>query len=261
MGGSRIFFAVPCALLMFATGACAPISVSHYQGARPIGQGNHQFGGGFHIPKDGGQGTDVENDDGDRVETHHGASLFVNNLDFEYHYGLTDRAEIHAQLFAVGAEIGGRYSYLDTPSIKGSVDVSVGAFSGGYETSSENEAGTETNTYENDISGTYVDVPMIFSAHLGPRFAIYGGPRVTRFDSVRKVKETENDVVTEEFQRKAGYFQPGAIIGLCIGNTVQFSPGVAFYYEPREYPIEQFGGSGIWAYPFIGLTFTSGQVK
>lgn len=256
MGASG--FAVRLAVLLLA-GGCAPISVSHYQSARPIGQGNHQFGGGVHIPKDGGQGTDVENQDGDPVLTHHGASLLVNNLDFEYHYGLTDRAEVHVQVFPVGIEAGARYSYLDTPRVKGSIDLSVGTFSGGYETTSEDDTGTQTYKYENDISGTYVDMPVVFSAHFGERFAVYGGPRVTRFDTIRRVKETDNGVVIDKFERSAGFFQAGAVIGLCIGKTVQLSPGVAFYFEPREYPIGQFDGSGIWAYPFIGLTFTSGQ--
>ena len=248
------------ALIAVASGAvgCAPVSVSHYQSARPIGKGNSQFGAGLSFQKNGAHGTDRDHADGDPVLEHHGTTL---PFDMEYHYGLTERTEVNGQLYFTGAKLGVRHTWLDTPHFKGAIEVAGGGFSGGATVSS----GEGADAYKADtrVSGTYVDIPLTFSVHAGDRFAVYGGPLITRFDALTKFKEKDNGMVTDQYSRRVGVFQPGAFLGLCIGQTVQLSPGMTFYLENTEYPIETIsvggGKTAFFAYPWLGLTYATGQ--
>ncbi len=233
---------------------CAPISVSHYQTAKPIGQGNVQIGGGVHIPAAGDYGLDRDQNKGDGVKFHHGESLLLTNVDGEIHYGLTNRAEVSLKLFFTGAEAGGRYTFLDTPQLKSS----FGAYAMYYTGNVEVTGGTPPNDFRDteDIRGTRLDFPLTVSAHFGDHFAVYGGPTLSRFDATAQYSEKQNGVTTR-FHRSGDFWLPGGFVGLCIGKTVQLSPGVMFYAENNVYPIPQVGGNRFYAFPFVGLSFVT----
>lgn len=203
--------ALAVAFIALAWGAagCAPVSVSHYQSARPIGKGNSQFGAGLSFQKDGAHGTDRNRADGDPVLEHHATTM---PFDMEYHYGLTDRTEINAQLYFTGGKLGVRHTWLDTPTFKAAIEVAGGAFAGGAKVTTGN--GVDERKADTQVSGTYVDIPLTFSVHAGDRFAVYGGPLVTRFDAITRFKEKDNGTVVDEYSRRVGVFQPGAFLGL-----------------------------------------------
>ena len=192
------------------------------------------------------------------MQYHHGESLFFTNFDAEAHYGLTNEAEVMGKIYISGAQVGGRYTFLNTPTLKAAVGGYAGYYNGGV-TSSSGTAGNQSSD-KLLINGLYFDFPLTVSAHASEWFAVYGGPVVTRFDANAKHTVTDSGgTVTSSNTTDAHYFAPGGFLGLCIGRTVQLSPGVTFYLENDTYPIPAAGGNRIFAYPFIGLTFATGQ--
>ncbi len=239
------------ALPLVLAAACAPISVSHYQTAKPLGKGNVQGGGGIHIQKSGAYGLDRENEDGDRVVDHHAFTFLP--IDLELHYGIADRTEVLGKLFPAGWKVGARHTLVNRPEFKTALEVSVGRFRDGGDYSI-GDPPTVEGSYT--VAGTVVDLPFTISLHANDYLAIYGGPVLTLFSGVADFEERDPDTdeVTDSFTRRGSFWQAGGFIGLNLGRRIQLSPGLTFYLESTEYPVKQFGGDGVFAYPFLGLT-------
>lgn len=242
---------------------CTTISVGRYQSAAPLGKGNSQITVGMQIPKDGGHGIDRQNEDGQSVTQHLGGGL-INNVDFNFHHGLTERLEVSTQLYMWGGKMGARYTYLDSRMLKASVGGAIGGSWGGYQYDDEGAAPSGGTLRTSGTVGVdYYDFPATFSLHPSPDFAIFGGPVLTRVNAYASLKDEDldNNTTGPVYQRRARIWTPGAFIGATIGRKVQITPGICFYREATQHPASDSKRHAIFGYPFIGLSFVQQRPK
>lgn len=229
--------------------ACAPVSVSHYQSAKPLPQGDLAVGGGFHFPRDGAQGTDEDNADGDEITAHNAVPILLNSVDFEAHFSPVKNFQVGGQVFPTGAELSARYVLLDAEPVFGAAGVAAGLFYG-----SGNEP-LRDNPVHNRWRGQYVEVPVTFSWYPLKWLGVYGGPLASYWHVTRDTVERDKDTnqVLSSFHRDVTFAQVGGFLGVTLGTVVQFSAGVTFYAEDNEYPIDNFVSGPVFAYPWFGV--------
>lgn len=236
-------------------GGCTPVSVSQYRSAEPVGKGTWRTGAGIHIPHDGDVGTEIDQSEGAPTNPSHAASLAFDNVDFEAHYGLTDRVDLSAQAYVFGGKIGVRGTIIDEPDFKAALGVNVGGFRGHKEQIQLGLAPVPVKVSES--AGTYLEIPATLSIHRGERFAFFFGPVLRRWQVTRRF-DLEDGTRTS---RETRFWQPGGFVGARFGNDVQISPGVSVLYLPNEHPVQDFQGGTFLAYPWIGVTFGFGGTK
>lgn len=255
---------LPPALLALALGGCTTISAGRYTTGEPLGKGVHQVTVGMQIPKDGGHGLDRTQAEGDPVAKHHGGAL-LNNVDFNWHAGLTKRLEVSIQAYLWGGKVGGRYTWLDGQRFKSSIGGYVGGSWGFYHVDRPNAAPSgETLRTSGTVGVDYYDVPITFSAHFGDDVAVFAGWAFTRFNAVGSLKDQDlgNNQTGDTYQRRVHVWQHGPFVGASFGDEFRVTPGIQFYREPTEHPVRNAGGLGqesgkigTFAYPFLGLTY------
>lgn len=257
--------ALPSALLVLALGGCTTISAGRYTTGEPLGKDVQQFTVGMQIPKDGGHGLDRTDAEGDPVAKHHGGAL-INNVDVNWHVGLTERLEASIQAYLWGGKVGGRYTWLDGQRFKSSIGGYVGGSWGLYHLDRPGAAPSgETLRTSGTVGVDYYDVPITFSAHFGDEVAVFAGWAFTRFNAVGSLKDEDlgnNQIVGETYQRRVHVWEHGPFVGASFGREFRVTPGIQFYREPAEHPVRNAGGLGLesdrigtFAYPFLGLTY------
>lgn len=256
---------LPPALLALALGGCTTISAGRYTTGEPLGKDVQQFTVGMQIPKDGGHGLDRTEAEGDPVAKHHGGAL-INNVDVNWHVGLTERLEASVQAYLWGGKVGGRYTWLDGQRFKSSIGGYVGGSWGLYHLDRPNAAPSgETLRTSGTVGVDYYDLPITFSAHFGDEVAVFAGWAFTRFNAVGSLKDEDlgnNQIIGETYQRRVHVWEHGPFVGASFGDEIRVTPGIQFYREPAEHPVRNAGGIGqesgkvgTFAYPFLGLTY------
>lgn len=249
---------VTLVVMSFVLGGCiAPISVSHYQSAEPVGQGNFQASGGLHIVgKDGRYGLDRDQSDGAPVSTHMRGAILLP--DMQVAYGVTDRLDLHAQAFPYGGELGGRMVVVDTPNLKIAAGGAFGAWTGSRNKKSEDETVETRRTY----GGYYADLPLTVSVIPVEAVSVNFGPVLTWVQARKAFTRLDNGTVTSSYVARHKAWELGFFTGLGIGNdSVRVSPGVTFYLESTKHPIENFAGDSWFAMPWLGVTLQPKKPK
>ncbi len=248
----------------FLLGGCiAPISVSHYETAEPVGRGNFQVSGGMHaVGKDGRYGLDAPQTDGSPVTTHMRGAVLLP--DAQLTYGVTNRADLHVQAFPYGGEIGARVVLVDAPKVKVAAGGAFGGFTGSRNSKfTDDTNGDGINDYvaetRRNYSGYYADVPLTISLIPTDAIAFNAGPVLTWVEAEKVFAHTEQGLLTQSYTVRHRAWELGFFAGASVGSpVVRVSPGVTFYLEHSDYPIENFSGDGWYAMPWIGLTVNPG---
>jgi len=214
--------------------ACAPLSVSHYRTAEPLGEGEHRLAAGVHVPKNSDTGTDRDQRHGS-VDVDHAPILLVNNVELEWRYGLTSRTELEALVFFPGAKLGLRHTFLDGEQWKGALGASAGVFGG--------------SKPDGDAAGTWFDFPLTFSWHRDESLAALLGLTATRINVTRWARPESGS----RYERSNHMWQLGGFAGFSFGKDWKILPGVTVYLEPKEYPIHDFPAGAVYVYPWIGF--------
>jgi hypothetical protein len=237
-----------CASLLLS--GCLPISTSHFQTAAPLDQGEVQVGIGTDLmAKDQRYGLDSNRADGAGVE-HHFSGVLIPSA--EAHYGLLHGLQIGGKVYTIGGELDARATLLDTQVLKVAIGGDVGGFVGN-QLSDHSEGGIERKT-SRDFNGNYEDLIGTASIHFGDGFAVFGGPLLTRIYAHKHLVHTEGGVVTQNYTISGTANEAGAFAGIAIGDEVQFCPGITIYQESTTYPLTKWGGDGLFAFPWVGIT-------